>query len=643
MKWRGGVLAAAAFVLAATAVHAAPLELYGRLPTLEDVSISPDGSRIAFVRTTGDLRRIYVVSLTDHKALGAVNVGDKKLRGLDWADDDHLLIRVSTTTVPVGFIGMESEWYGLQVYKIGAKSTVSVPDVHIVKGVDVMNVASGRVMLSHPDGHTVLFLRGMYVTDRTLPALIRVDLDAGYNQRVIRQGSAASRGWVVNDAGEVVAEENYFEGDRRWVIDAKRDGHLTQVAAGSAALDYPELVGFGPEEGTLIVSAIENGDAVWRPLSLQSGQLGLPILGPGPIVGLFVESRNQRVIAGAQIQDLRLKYGFFDPGVEARWQAILRAFPGENVFLVSSSADFSKVVVLVDGTHHGYLYALIDTNSGSTSSIGESYEGLGTPLEVRELTYTAADGLPIPALLTLPAGRAAKSLPLVVFPHGGPAASDLDEFDWWAQAMAAQGYAVLQPNYRGSYLNWKFMSAGFGEWGRKMQTDLSDGVRYLAKEGLVDPARVCIVGASYGGYAALAGVTLEGDVYRCAVSVAGLSDLTRMLKWVNARTALSGRESERYWDRFMGAKGTDDPVLGTLSPLKHIDAVKVPVLLIHGRDDTVVPFEQSQIMYDALKGARKSVQLVDLKQEDHWLSRSQSRLLMLQSTIAFLRANNSPD
>ncbi len=156
--------------------------------------------------------------------------------------------------------------------------------------------------------------------------------------------------------------------------------------------------------------------------------------------------------------------------------------------------------------------------------------------------------------------------------------------------MAAQGYLVLQPNYRGSAVTQDHLCAGYGEWGRKMQTDLSDGVRYLVKEGMADPARVCIVGASYGGYAALAGITLDPGVYRCAVSVAGISDLKRMLQAVNPYAD----QERRYWDRFMGVTGTSDPLLQRLSPIKHIDAINVPLLLIHGRDDTVVRFEQSE-------------------------------------------------
>jgi dipeptidyl aminopeptidase/acylaminoacyl peptidase len=234
-------------------------------------------------------------------------------------------------------------------------------------------------------------------------------------------------------------------------------------------------------------------------------------------------------------------------------------------------------------------------------------------------------------------------LPLIVLPHGGPVARDTADFDWWAQALADQGYAVLQSNFRGSATSQEFLEAGFGQWGRKMQTDLSDGVRYLAAQGIADAARACIVGASYGGYAALAGVTLDHGVYRCAISVAGPSDLKRMLHWVDEKYGQRGNIAQRFWDRDMGVKGPDDAALDGISPIKHLDALTVPVLLIHGKDDTVIPYEQSDVMYDALRHAKKQVDLVTLKHEDHWLSRGETRLQMLQASVDFLRANNPPD
>lgn len=231
-----------------------------------------------------------------------------------------------------------------------------------------------------------------------------------------------------------------------------------------------------------------------------------------------------------------------------------------------------------------------------------------------------------------------------MLPHGGPEGRDTLGFDWWSQALASRGYAVLQPNFRGSEgFGWDFIKAGFGEWGKKMQTDLSDGVRDLATQGIIDPKRVCIVGASYGGYAALAGATLDRGVYRCAVSVAGPSDLKKML--LSVREAHNGQMSaaQRYWLRFMGADGIKDPDLAAISPARLADKVDVPVLLIHGKDDTVVRYDQSQAMADALKKAGKPVTFVTLEGEDHWLSRGVTRLKMLTEAVAFVEKHNPPD
>ena len=277
------------------------------------------------------------------------------------------------------------------------------------------------------------------------------------------------------------------------------------------------------------------------------------------------------------------------------------------------------------------------------TTAGATYRGLTAQdiAPVSAVSFQAADGLPLSGYLTLPSGRGPKALPLIVFPHGGPAARDEPGFDWWAQAMASKGYAVLQVNYRGSSgFGEKHLEAGFGQWGRKMETDLSDGVRYLAARGTIDPKRVCIVGASYGGYAALAGPTLDPDVYRCAVSIAGISDLSRFVQWSGTQSNVA---VERYWTRYLGASGPRDPILGALSPVSHAATVTAPILLIHGKDDTVVPFEQSQIMADALKKAGKPYDLVVLNHEDHWLSHGDTRLQMLQATMDFLAKNNPAD
>jgi dipeptidyl aminopeptidase/acylaminoacyl peptidase len=173
-----------------------------------------------------------------------------------------------------------------------------------------------------------------------------------------------------------------------------------------------------------------------------------------------------------------------------------------------------------------------------------------------------------------------------------------------------------------------------------MQTDISDGVVNLAGQGLIDPKRACIVGASYGGYAALAGVTVQQGLYRCAVSYGGISDLNAFLFWLAPADSDDRTARARYERKFIGAKSNDDPALKDLSPARLAERADAPVLLIHGADDTVVPIAQSQQMQRALQKAGKPVDFVQLKGEDHWLSRDTSRKAMLEAAVAFVARYN---
>lgn len=650
-------LAALAGLFAARSGQAVPLDVYGRLPSLEDVSLSPDGSRVALVRTMGNERVVEVISLADGKPLSALRVGEQKLRSIQWADDRWLMIVTSATGVTGGVIPttlMLSEWSMLRVYDVLEHKSFIIPDHERFRDAPghMMNVIRGGVMVRHVAGRTVLFAGGLFGIRQSRqfgtlgPMRIRVDLDTD-EQTLFTPGSAGPEQWLVDAAGDLVAEQEYHNRDQLWVLKTRRDGRMQEVASGHEAIEVPRLLGFGPAGDTLVIQAIDNGEPVWKPLSLKDGTFGPPMAERRILSDPIEDRLTNRMIGGVHIDD-DAHYVFFDPAIQARWDAIVRIFDGEHVRYVSASDGFKKVVVRVEGSTHGFYYEIVDLDAPMVQPIGAVYQGVTEPLEVRRITYAAADNLRIPAYVTLPRGHSAKNLPLIVLPHGGPQARDTADFDWWSQALADQGYAVLRPNFRGSSLNRRFVAAGFGEWGRKMQTDLSDGVRYLVKEGIADPARVCIVGGSYGGgyggYAALAGVTLDLGVYRCAISVAGLSDLKGYLNWVNDHHHDdSNNAQQRYWDRFMGATGADDPGLEKISPIKHLDALNVPVLLIHGRDDTVVPFEQSEVMFDALRRTKKDVELVTLKQEDHWLSRSETRLQMLQASVAFLRAHNPPD
>ena len=629
--------------LAARALPATPVEVYGRLPSLEKMAISPDGTKLAFVRTNENTRTLVIMSLADKQVLGGGMLGDAKLRGIEWADDEHLLLLTSVTgPPPPAWMGPLSELYSLATYDLASGKVRSYPE--LLPDVRMTNWLSGTPLIRHNGEDTLVYFCGQtFLKGFSYITLFRLNLRTNVEQKM-HVGATATQAWMLDDAGEIVAEQDYYERERRWEIRIVRNGLLSEAVSHRDEFNQPRILGLTQEGDALLVDLPQENIRAWRSLSLRDGTVSPLAAGLKAeyLTEPLVDPHTRRVIGGVYIADAA-RYVFFDPAIQKRWDLLTSAFAGEWVTLESASADLTRFVVKLDGTRHGYSYELVDTAKKLAFPLGNVYVGVEQRLEVRRINYEAADGLSIPAYLTLPPNRQATKLPLIVLPHADPTDRDTAQFDWWSQALASQGYAVLSPNYRGSDLGWDHLSAGFGEWGRKMQTDLSDGVRYLADQGIIDPKRVCIAGAGYGGYAALAGVTLDPGVYRCAISLAGIADLRAFLKKKFEWSRDPSSAEQRLYDRYLGAKGPDDPVLDTISPARHIDRITVPVLLIHGRDDTVVPYEQSEIMLRAMKQAGKNVELVTMRNEDHWLSRSETRLQMLQSSIAFLKANNPPD
>jgi dipeptidyl aminopeptidase/acylaminoacyl peptidase len=328
----------------------------------------------------------------------------------------------------------------------------------------------------------------------------------------------------------------------------------------------------------------------------------------------------------------------FDPAQQQIVRKVYRAFPKLHLQIVEFTPDFKFFLVHTSGTDDSGSWYVVDIARLRADLVGSDYP-LVPPEQVgpvSTITYHAGDGMEMDGILTLPPGKPAKNLPVVMMPHGGPTAHDEAEFDWWAQAFASRGYAVFQPNFRGSTdRDAAFRRAGNGQWGRKMQTDISDGLAELAKQGIVDPKRACIVGASYGGYAALAGVTLQHGVYRCAVAVAPVSDLTDMY-WTDFYESGDDKMLRHNWDELLG----DHSGFAAVSPRKRAAQADAPILLIHGKDDTVVPFRQSEAMADALKDAHKPFQFVVMQQEDHWLSHAATRKQMLEAAVSFVEKND---
>ncbi|HLK26489.1 MAG TPA: alpha/beta fold hydrolase [Caulobacteraceae bacterium] len=638
------IVAAACLVLATRSAAAPPLEAYGHLPAVEAMSLSPSGDRLAFIGVNGEQRKLYV-GTTEGKALLQAATGTAKVRGLVWAGDDHLLVLTSATIPMVGFTTERLELYTIVAIDVPAhKSVVLLSDAN-----KFVPYAFGYNGVAQVGGRWYAYL-GVLVRENgrgeqkwienEAPDLYRVDVDTGDAVKVAAGGDTLGD-WLVDPAnGQVIARTTYDQRSSEWRVIAGAEGGLV-LASGRGKYGGAELHrGRTPDE-VLIGEPREDGGTSWQDMSLSGRAVGAALDGDTIRQPIFDETTHLWI--GSELTGDRQEVSMFAPDREARVQALLKAFPDKTVMLESADADFSHLIAFTSGTADSGTHYLVDMRTGHADALGYDYPTIG-PADVgtiEMIDYKAADGMQLHGVLDLPAGREAKNLPVVVLPHGGPQVRDYPTFDWWTEAFASRGYAVFRPNYRGSGdLGTPFRNAGFGQWGRKMETDITDGLAELAHRGIVDPKRACIVGWSYGGYASLAGVTVQNGFYRCAVAGGAVSHPGEMIDRARGETTDS---SERYWEDYMGAKSATQTQLPDITPVTLARRADAPILLIHGRDDTVVPMVQEREMEAALRGAGKPVEVLILPTSDHWLLHEDAREQVVKASVEFVEKYNPPD
>ena len=644
MRGVGFLAAALSLFLAAPGLAAPPIDAFGQLPTLGDTALSPDGTRYAAIvgGTTGS--EIQVREVVTGKLLLASPAKDFKLRSLQWVDNDRIVLTISQTKQVSStdfLIAGRGEYFQILLHDLNTHNWTRLLNNMKLTANFVASSPSVRTV----DGRSQMIVESYTTTGSSfISTLFRID-PANGRAVPFEKGVADTTDWIIGADGEPVARSDYHQETGDWRLLLRRDGFWKEVYRDKALIDRPYLAGIGREPGTIMVGSNKSGEYEIYDVSLANAAWSAP-LGDAYGDGIIRDPASRLPIGNINEGLGTIAYDFWNPEDAKLWRSITRSFKDELVTLVDWSHDRNIVMVEVFGAKSGDAIYVIDRKARAAGLLSQRYARI-EPADigpVQTLTYKAADGTEIPAYLTLPPGRPAKNLPLVALPHGGPASHDSPGFDWWAQALASRGYAVLQPEFRGSTgFGAAHHDAGYGEWGRKMQSDVSDGVRHLATLGTIDPKRVCIVGGSYGGYAAMAGVSVEKGVYRCASAIAGVSDLRKMLGREASDAGGSKNTTVRYWQRFMGAKNNYDTSVDAVSPARLASNVTVPLQLIHGKDDLVVPMEQSNFMVSAMKDAGKPVEMVVLPSEDHWLSRPATRTAMLAAVVAFLEKHNPPD
>ncbi len=635
------IAVAAAATLSVGAARAAPppIEAYGALPQIEQVSLSPSGKRVAMFLNKNDQHVLVVRELEgDKKVLKSTQLNDR-IGGSEWGDDDHLFVfghRTENTGTPYVY---EQGFLFLMNLKTGqTKQVAPVESTNTGSGGrtdDPVDNIGGIERVVHKDGRTF----GYFQEGRRL---YRVDLDSLQIIQVARSGEDQGN-FVLSADAEIMARMQYKDHGRKWSI-LKGQDSTTVFAQGEADVGGGLVLGLGRTPDTVLIANNENGTLTGlREVSLKDGAISKDMVEGAEAAPLHHPQSG--LLIGFNLGGFVEDSYFLDPDIQAKWDSVKAAFKGRKVSLESLDYSLDRWVVRTEGDHDSGHFYMIDLASHRAIPLGGQYPDIkdNDVGAFAWFDYKAQDGMAEKALITLPPGytmETAHNLPAAVLPHGGPQARDTFGFDWWAQALASRGYVVIQPQYRGSGgFGRDFERAGWGQWGKLMQTDVSDAFHAVAAKGIVDPNRACIVGWSYGGYTTLAAATLQAGLYRCAAAGAAPADLNAMLVWTRDR---GGKYSStmRYWKASMALKGEDDPAGAAISPARLASRVNAPLMIIHGRQDTTVPLEQGQLMADAMRAAHKPVEFVILENETHHIEAASTRTKMLQAMTGFLARNN---
>ncbi len=618
-----------------------PTELFAAEGDVYRPLLSPDGSQMVYRQNTGAKTFLTIRTLSDDKSFSTAMPEDTDLNWYRWAGNGQILFSVSSLKQYRGRrSGISNEFRQVEMYLIDSTTRKTR-----YIGVENGGPDGDNILHLDPDGRFLLLevRESIY----KYPSVYRINLATNEAEQVV-DDQMRVQDWVADNAGQIRMGISYrrsstlvfyrsSDAEKFRRIDKVKDTDIVDNE------EEPLLDGFtivaGSDDGYVLSNEKTGRFGLYR-FNVRTREIGEKVFDHDEYeLTRFAMTEDGTALRAAYFTDSRDRIHWFEDYFAEQQKMLDSALPGEEIWIVSASRDRSKMIVFSTSPKDPgsfYLYEPAARKMDRFAGVKDQIDPNAMATTTYE-SYVARDGTRIPAYVTLPQGKDPKNLPLIILPHGGPyGIRDNMDFNMETQFLANRGYVVLQPNFRGSgSYGEEFVKLGEGEIGRAMQDDLDDGMDWLAKRGIVDPARVCIVGSSYGGYAALWGVTRNPERYRCAASFAGVTDFDKQLQF--NRQFLKSRYSKK-WKEFI--EGEDDFDLGDVSPVRMVDQLKRPVLLVHGEKDSTVPYSQFTLYKDKLEDRGAAAVFVTYEDEGHGLREYKNRKDWLDQLDKFLAAHN---
>lgn len=641
--------------LFASAAHseAPPIAAFARDKFIADAAISPDGRYLQLITTVKGVRVAVVRDLSKPNAavvpvMSGATDHEFFISWCRWATDTRLLCGLRATDHFLGIVAVltrlaavDADGKNLKVLLQDSRAVAAdgqiqdrivdwnpgVPDTVLIQAqANLTGGADRRILASGGDivGNVTSEFPGLYELN-VVTGKMRRRLDSRRPLRayLTDHRGEARLGWgVMNESKQIVYDaRDPRTGDWHRLLTYEPFSKDPVLRPISICPDKPDCA--------YAIGSSEGRDALWRLDLTGKNPPALEFSHPTADVADAVFANDGRLLGVKYETDQPFIY-YTDPAWARIARSLKAVLPNTFIELTDATRDQRLFLVRTSSDVDAGTYYLLDARKGQLERVGTPYPDLDPAAvgRMQTISYPAQDGTNIPGYLTAPPGVRAEHLPLVVMPHGGPIARDSWQFDFLRAFLVSRGYAVLQMNFRGS--------AGYGDkwffdahqdWGGLTYSDIIDGARWAVKEGIADPKHMCIVGWSFGGYAALLGATRNGDLFRCAVSIAGVSDLKLL---------------ETQVGYFIGGAiareqiGTDSSKLKADSPRNHAAEVSIPLLMIHGDNDAQVNVDQSAAMDKALTRAGKAHEYILIEGADHQMSRESDRTTLLTAIEKFL-------
>jgi dipeptidyl aminopeptidase/acylaminoacyl peptidase len=621
---------------------------FGARDSVEQISLSPSGGKISYIAPVGGQgSALYTVDLAagQPRSAGASNGDPERLLRCDWTSETRLACRIYAVVMvteprPVSrMIAVDENGANVRLLNTADEVNQRYGNAYGGQIIDLLPGEQNAVLMDRwfvpemdtntrlaqsKEGYGVVRIDTRSGVARTVeePVMSAAEFITDGRGRVRIMGTQPPRG-ATGYAGETIRYAYRTKDSKRWQTLGEYNV-LTKDGVNPLAVD-PQL------DAAYVLQKLGGRQALYR-ISLD-GSLRKELVFAHPQVdvsGVIRVGRSRRPIGAAFTTD-KDEALYFDPELKALAASLSKSLPGLPLIrFVDASEDESKLLLWAGSDVDPGRYYVFDKTRRHLNEIMLARPQLANVklAPVRAVSFKAADGTAIPGYLTLPPNGAQKGLPAIVMPHGGPGARDTWGFDWLAQFYAARGYAVLQPNFRGSagYGEDWFQVNGFQSW-KTAIGDVNDGARWLLAEGIADPAKLAIVGWSYGGYAALQAAAVQPDLFKAVVAIAPVTDL-QLLK-----------DEHREWsdytivNRYIG----EGPHVREGSPAMNAASIRAPVMMFHGDRDLNVSVTHARRMQDRLRSAGKPVDLVVYPKLDHYLDDSAVRTDMLRRSDAFLR------